>query len=118
MPSQKTSSDGSTESTAPPSLSAPSLQSVSGHPVPQEALPWGSLLRSTAKTFQKSPERPPFGSFALRLYLSQSFFRAQTTLSSGHPPSSSYHSSVIPLAAAWWISSRTKMPLLAASRTK
>ena len=90
VPSQKTSRVGSTDSTALPSLSAPSLQSVRGQPVPQAALPWGSLLRSTAKTFQNSPERvsPP-----RLLYLSQSALRQEITLSSVQPASSSYHSS-------------------------
>ena len=118
VPSQKTSSVGSTESTAAPSLSAPSLQSVSGHPVPHEALPCGSLLRSTAKTFQNSPERPA-PPRPLALYLAQSVLRQEITLSSPHPASSSCQSSVMPRAAAWWWRSRrTRIPRFAASLTQ
>ena len=80
VPSQKISNVGSTDSTAAPSLSAPSRQSVRGHPVPQAALPWGSLLRSTANTFQKSPERFPPLLLFLHLYRSQSFCKQETTL--------------------------------------
>jgi hypothetical protein len=53
-PSTNTSSRGLASSTTAPRRCAARRQSVEVLPSPQEAQPWGSLLRSAANTFQQS----------------------------------------------------------------